>query len=501
MERCLVVVVVQLAVTAGCHVIAPYAASDIVAADAAADVVGDGAHGETSPLLDALTVDAAIRDGAVPTPAFQLDWVKHISSPKPDEALAVTVDPQGNVYAAGFLMAGIDFGGGTRGGEGLPDGWVVKYSPTGAHQWAILLAGASYDFPNGLALSQDRLALVGKFYRTIDFGGGERSTSGDSADVGLAAFDADSGGLLEEGLFGGGDVDGGYAVVADRVGNVYLVGLGGGTWSMGGDPLVLGAEDGLWIASFTAGGKHRWSRGFPGRFRIPGVAVADGTACVASAFEGTVEVGSGEPLTSAHWADALVFCVEAASGATLWADHFGGEGNDQLHAVTFDGSGRLYAVGQIAKSVEIIADETVDATGDGSAIAIGFDPVAGAPLWARSFRATVASDAVTVTSPGLQGACFAGVFEGALHFGSTVHSSGGIDDIFVGCIDAAGLPNWSMRIGGDSIDGVGQLASGPSGEMYLAGFQEGEGDYGAGLHTAPNETSDALLIRLVQTPQ
>lgn len=137
-------------------------------------------------------------------PSLVPQWARTaVGAPSVSEIRALTVDPSGNVYAAGRLgnEGSFDFGSGVTVAGGFVSGdnaVILKYSPSGTPQWA-------------------------------------RSTASGS---GLSNF---------------------HAVAADAWGNVYAAGRISGAGDFGSGAAVAGS-DGAVVVKYAASGSAQWAR-------------------------------------------------------------------------------------------------------------------------------------------------------------------------------------------------------------------------------------------------
>lgn len=171
-------------------------------------------------------------------------WSRRFGDENEQYGVTVACDAAGNVVVAGLLKGAVDFGGGALTSAGLDDVFVAKFGPDGTHLWSQRFGDANVQSVNAVAVEADGgIALAGDFYGTVDFGGGELVSAGRS-DAYLAKFDA-SGAHLWSRRFGDTDYDHGYGVAVDPGGQrLALVGGFCGTVDFGGGPLTeAGAMD------------------------------------------------------------------------------------------------------------------------------------------------------------------------------------------------------------------------------------------------------------------
>lgn len=105
---------------------------------------------------------------------------KRVRSSSVDSVNAVTVDDDGNIYAAGKVSGQVDFGSG--GTPATPDDmFLVKYSSAGAYRWAKIFSGPGIDVNNfvaALAADDTGVVMGGVYGESISFGGPSLQPSG-----------------------------------------------------------------------------------------------------------------------------------------------------------------------------------------------------------------------------------------------------------------------------------------------------------------------------------
>ncbi len=153
--------------------------------------------------------------------------------------LALKVDTQGDVLAAGALRGTVDFGGGPLVSAGENDIFVAKFAGAdGAHVWAKRFGGTSPDEGLGLAVDSTGNAVVtGDFTGQVDLGGGALISTGES-DIFLAKFASADGAHLWSKRFGSSTSDFGLGVAVDGSSDVVVTGFFEGTVDFGGGPLT-----------------------------------------------------------------------------------------------------------------------------------------------------------------------------------------------------------------------------------------------------------------------
>ena len=261
-------------------------------------------------------------------------WVKSYGSNLNDLGRDVAIDSNDNIYMLGDYRGTVDFGGGDETASNQNDIFLVKFNSSGVFQWVYTAGGTGFDDSRALALdSNDNPYITGSYSNTVNFGGGnitaantndlfilKLNSSGTYQDIytsnidtttkGKGLFVDSSGNIYATGTFqntvnfGGGNITSsgmdiyllklnssfafqwvkrfasangasgqalGLAVTVDDDGNVYSGGQIGGSYNLGGQSVVSGNNNDVYIVKHDSSGTFQWSKTFGGS------AVGDGT--------------------------------------------------------------------------------------------------------------------------------------------------------------------------------------------------------------------------------
>jgi uncharacterized delta-60 repeat protein len=153
-----------------------------------------------------------------------------------DHGEGVAVDSLDNVYLAGYTRSF---------GAGLDDMVLVKYDKNGVQQWNRTWGGVYWDFCSGVAVdSSDNVYITGD---TANFGAGDY-------DIVLVKYDG-NGKQQWNRTWGGEKSEVGYGVAVDSLGNVYIT---GNTESFG-----VGDYD-MVLVKYDIEGRLKWYRTWGG---------------------------------------------------------------------------------------------------------------------------------------------------------------------------------------------------------------------------------------------
>jgi hypothetical protein len=491
-------------------------------------------------LILALACHGELIDGGLPpggneppTP-FTPGLALRVGGTGADVIRAMRIDPSGNVLVAG-TFTGVTttdgLGGSPLTSLGGTDGFLAKYSSTGALVWSRRFGGTQDELVTDLALDAGGNIFVGGSFQGVAgfdlSGAGVVLTSTGGEDGFVAKFSSD-GALLWVRRFGGAGPDQVSALSADGSGNVFAAGgfTGPANALPAPGPTIQsgGGRDGF-VLALGGDGAVRWAipLGGPQDDAALGIAAtASGDIAVAGEFHGTADFarggGTATFLTALGGAD--VFLAFYSGGGTLVrAVRFGGTGEESVSpgGLSADASGNTILLGSFSGSVDFDPGPGVVARaslGPVDLFASRFDA-------AGSFQSTITLGGPSGSITGARavaapdgGTLITGRFTGAIDFDpgpgiSMTASLGlqGVTDAFVGRYRPSGGLAWVSRFGeatlvaGRGTAGTG-LALDPAGNPLVAGYFTGSPDFDPGTTAFRLTTlgeADGFLVKLTST--
>jgi uncharacterized delta-60 repeat protein len=243
-------------------------------------------------------------------------WVRRFNGPGNsfDEARAVAVDDNGNVYVTGGSVGiGTNF-----------DYSTIKYDGNGNIIWE-----KRYNNPNNRNDLASDIAVdnQGNVYVT-----GASDSTGANSDYITIKYDASGNELWVARYNGpGNSIDGANALAVDAAGNVYVTGFSAG----------IGTFEDYATIKYNATGVQQWVA----RYNGPGNAADIANALALDAL-GNLYV-TGQSAGSGTFADYATIKYNTA-GVEQWVARFNGPGNsfDVANALALDASGNVYVTGQ-----------------------------------------------------------------------------------------------------------------------------------------------------------
>lgn len=395
-----------------------------------------------------------------------------------DGGTGVAVNGAGEVYVTGEFSQSVSFGGPALSSAGGTDVFIAKYSPNGAHAWSRRGGGTNTDNPTSIAVdSAGNVVVVGAFFGTADFGGGNHISAGNN-DVFVAKYDSGGTHLWSQ-RFGDTGYDGALAVAIDPHDNIYMTGYFDVKIDFGGGTLSSAGSSDIFVVKFDDGGGHLWSQRFGGTLSDVGRAVAcrgTGAVTLAGHFQATANFGGGN-LTSAG--DDDVFMVDLThAGTHRWSRRLGSVYEDNALAVAVDPGGSVLLTGKFYGSVDF---------GGGSLTSAGFSDIflakfddAGLHAWSRRFGGTGSDAGGGLASDPDGNVLLTGNFTATADFGGGDVTSASGQDFFVARYDADGTYRWCRQAGGTGSDVGSSVAAAGPGAAVVTGYFTTSIDFGGG---------------------
>lgn len=284
---------------------------------------------------------------------------------------AIHIDLSGNVYAAGFTdnTSGIATGGSHQTVmAGVRDAILVKFSSTGVRQWATYYGGTGYD--NALALDIDpsgNVYMGGTTFSTTGIAttGAHQtaltSANGSWEDGFLVKFN--SSGVRQWGTYYGGDtIDYIKALAVDASGNIFI---GGQTYSSSGISTVSSHQIGrgsttaadAFLTMFNTSGVRQWGTYYGGTNSeiINGVAVdISGFVYATGTTNSTTGIATPSVQQTSLFGgtDAMILKFNN-SGVRQWGSYFGWTGNEEGQGLGVNSAGIIYFAGTTNSTTNI----------------------------------------------------------------------------------------------------------------------------------------------------
>jgi len=351
-------------------------------------------------------------------------------------AYDVAVDPAGNIYVTGACAGTSNFGGANLVGAGGYDIFLAKYNAGGTHQWSTRFGGGTHDYGYGVVANASGVVITGSFAVSVNFGGGAQASAG-SNDIFVARFDG-NGVFQWSRTYGVSGSDVGEELAFDSAGNVLVTGRVAGSVNFGGGALTfLGTSD-VFLLKLTPAGAHVWSKGVGGGFFDAGTAVAvDGSDNVIVTGEFSSSANFGGSTIVGNPTNRDVFLAKYTSGgAHLWSKGFAGTGFDKPYAVAAGADGDIALAGHYG-NIQGAAGYTIDlggatlaSNGESDIFMAGFD-ASGNHRWSDGFGGPTVDDARDIVFDASGNILLTGSFQQSVTFLWPTLNAVGLNEIFL----------------------------------------------------------------------
>ena len=232
---------------------------------------------------------------------------------------------------------------------------------------------------------------------------------------------------------------------------------------------------------------YSWMKGFgtAAADHLAGVAVdADGNIYVIGSFSGTLSI-DGQTVTSLGNVDFYVAKM-TPDGSVLWLKSGGcAAADDQANAITIDGRGNVYVVGQSSNNASFDGNNFPSlGAKDGFLLKLDGN---GNFQFVRTFGSYQDDNAHDVAIDADGNVVVTGHFSFMLQIGSLSYyqDARGGDDAFLVKMDASGSLLWSMTYASTSYDYGRRVACDSNGNIYLAGEFSGNLSFGSTVLQSP----------------
>lgn len=352
------------------------------------------------------------------------------------------------------------------------DGFVAKFNPSGAIQWATYYGGAG---------SEQLMKIITDANGNIYTGGTTTSTGLASAGAyrtspaGVIFIKFNSSGVRQWATYYDGSGLGQYGIALNSSGDIYIAGTTSSTsLTVNGYQTSPGPG---YIARFNSAGTWQWASYFyvglssvcldaTGNIYIGGNGTTPGSPSWVTAGAHQTTFGGGN--------DGIIAKLNATGSTRIWSTYYGGNANDAI-GITCDAGGNVYAFGFANSTNNISTTGSHQASpGGGSDAFIAKFNTNGVRQWGTYYGGT-GNDNVQGVDFGVDGNLY---ISGLTYSSTAIATTGSYQSVFGGIVDSYfasfspnGVRKWGSYFGGSLGENV-CLVDAHSGPIYLAGQTE-----------------------------
>lgn len=467
----------------------------------------DACEGEIVPSTEVCTtVEDEACDGPNPVECPSLDhvWSKSYGGLDEDVITAIAVDPvSGDVFGTGYFREKIDFGGGLMACTGSDDLFLFRLNADGQHVWSKRFGDANTQNGQAIALdSKGDIYVTGEVFGSIDFGDGKPLTSKGSADAFVAKYDP-NGNLIWARLFGDAESQRGKAIAVTPTNQVVVAGNFNGFIPLSGqelpsnmnttDMFVIKLDD----SGFDVGAKKYGSAGYDELIDM--TVDSKGAVLLAGSFPDAITFGQLGTFPSAGDTDAFVLKLKSDLSED-WARTYGDANFQRAGSIVTSPSNAVFFMGDFTGSIAVGDGSTLDAPPMLRSVFMISLAEDGALRWGKSTGNAQSGFArqMLFSDTASQSIYAVGFYDGSLDFGGG-QLDADVVDAFIARIGWDGTHQSSKRFGGPKIDAFFDVATSPTGALFVCGAHQGPVDFGGGVILTPDGPDDiqALLMRLL----
>jgi hypothetical protein len=351
-------------------------------------------------------------------PDNTLVWARRMGGPDDvpyatnENGDAIALDGSGNVYIAGFFQGTADFGSISLTSAGEADAFVVKLNATGAVVWANRWGTAGSDTGTGVGVDG-----AGNVYAAV-----VRANAGHTVLKYSPTGAANWAKSIETRPFGGPPA----GFVTDAAGNVFVCGSFRGTVDFDPGPKKkyvssgVGAFDSAFVLKLTTAGAFSWVSPFvaqSGGANAQSLALdGGGNLIVGGFYSGSVDFNPGSGTTLLPTGGRAFIVKLTGGGGLAWAKAIGGTDFVSVNGLAADAAGNVYATGSFQGSADFDPGPGTATRSNGGVFVLKLD-AAGNFAWAETFGGTAGGGtgyAVAVDSAGT--VYLAGAYRGTVDF-------------------------------------------------------------------------------------
>ena len=377
-------------------------------------------------------------------------WTRQMGTNYDEQGNALAADTSGNIYVIG--NTGSNFNGNTS--SGSVDIFLIKYDMSGSTQWVKQIGTTSDDYGYGIAVDTSaNIYITGCTSGWLD-----GNTNPDAySDIFLSKYNP-AGTRLWTKQTGGINSQCGFAVTADKSGNIYVA--GSANFSLDGST-GAGKND-ICLIKYDINGSTQWAKllGSPEDDYGYGVAVdTGGYIYVTGSTKGNL---LNNTTYSAGGSDFSLAKYDT-NGSTVWIKQTGTTSDEEARSVIIDKYGNIFITGYTNGNLASLPDVT-----DRDLFLIKYDSN-GNTVFTNQLVNTGSDTGYSLAIDNNDYIYITGTTSGGI-YGNINY---GLYDIFLMKINLNGNIQWTKQYGTDKNEYAYSAVSDSSGNVFITGVTAG----------------------------
>ncbi len=300
-------------------------------------------------------------------------WAKRIGGTSSDNATSIAIDALNNIYTTGDFSGTVDFDPSLTNtfnliSSGSDDIFISKLDASGNFVWAKRIGGTSNNSAFAITLdASNNVYTTGYFRDTADFNPGvgvfNLTSIANSYDIFVSKLDV-SGNFVWAKSMGGINLESGFGITTDALGNVYTTGYFADIVDFDPNTGVFnlvptgGIANDIFVSKLDASGNFVWAKNMGGVNNDHGQSIVVdvyNNVYITGAFRATADFDPNAGvfnLTSPNWHDVFISKLDVL-GNFVWAKNMGGTGGQGGWGIALDASNNVYTTGQFGGTLGI----------------------------------------------------------------------------------------------------------------------------------------------------
>jgi len=425
------------------------------------------------------------------------------------DSRGISVDSSKNAYTTGSFSGTVDFGGGDVTSNAVSDIFVVKLDSDGNFQWVYTAGGSGNDRAVDIGTdSSGNSYITGNFSETVNFGGGDVTSAGNSDDIFVVKLDSD--GNFQWVYTAGGTqygtssttlkFDGGTGIDIDSSGNVYITGIFDTVVDFGGGNVSSSGKD-IFVLKLDTDGNFQWVYNVLSSGNDDANSITtdpSGNTYTTGYFYNTADFGGGD-VTSNGYNDIFVVKLDS-DGNFQWVYTAGGTGVDELHAIAIDSSDNVLTTGYLSSTVNYGGGVRISAV-TVTALVLKLDSF-GSLVWVNAYGGQGAQEGLGIAVDSSDNIFTTGYFYNTVDFGDGDVTSTGNEDIYILKLNSSGSFQWIKTYGSTAAstsyyDVTHDITVDTDGSVYTVGATGENTDFGTG--NIVGSSFDSFVLKLTSS--
>lgn len=289
-------------------------------------------------------------------------------------------------------------------------------------------------------------------------------------------------------------------LVKDSNGNLILMGDFSGTRDFGGTSITAEGNTEIFVAKFNPSGSLIWvvNGGDSSSFANTGGLTVDASdnVYITGKYQGNFSI-EGTTISTVANSDIFVAKLNGTNGNLVWLNTAGGNSIDEAFAITHVGNDQVVICGSYAGSADFGSVNLNSGVISNINAFIAKYNSGGTVLWAIDAGGSMEDRALAVAANTAGDLYVAGYFQGnnAPMFGTNLSSSGS-NDVFLAKINGNnGNGLWARKAGGNGLDQTNSMAVNNNGDVFMTGIFYTTATFGSLSVTESSMAGDMFIVK------